>query len=96
MTDTWEGWFEALEGGTRLTCTEAILRLLSLSEALEFPVSTLLGETVSEPEADTVKAIAEKLEVLNWQLAREKALRRSTCIGGWFPYTWSPWRFLRP
>ena len=51
--------------------------LLSLSEALETPVSTLLGETVTEPEADAVKAIAEKLEVLNLQLARRKVLRRS-------------------
>ena len=51
--------------------------LLSLSEALETPVSTLLGETVTEPEADAVKAIAEKLEILNLQLARRKVLRRS-------------------
>lgn len=51
--------------------------LLSLSEALETPVSTLLGENVAEPEADAVKAIAEKLEVLNLQLARRKVLRRS-------------------
>ena len=50
--------------------------LLSLSEALETPVSTLLGETVAEPEADTLKALSEKLEVLNLQLARRKELRR--------------------
>ena len=29
--------------------------LIALSEALETPVSTLLGETVAETEADTVK-----------------------------------------
>ena len=39
--------------------------LLSLSEVLETPVSTLLGETVAEPEADALKALSEKLEVLN-------------------------------
>ena len=43
--------------------------LISLSEALETPVSTLLGETVIETEVDTLKAISEKLEVINMQLA---------------------------
>lgn len=51
--------------------------LLTLSEALETPVSTLLGETVVEPEADTIKAISEKLEIINLQLARKKTLRRN-------------------
>ena len=51
--------------------------LLALSETLETPVSTLLGETVAEAEADEVKALAEKLEVINLQFARRKALRRS-------------------
>ena len=37
--------------------------LIALSEALETPVSTLLGETVAETEADTVKALSEKLEI---------------------------------
>lgn len=50
--------------------------LISISEALETPVSTLLGETVAEPEADTLKAISEKLEVINLQLARREALKR--------------------
>lgn len=50
--------------------------LLTLSEALDTPVSTLLGETVVEPEADTIKAISEKLEIINLQLARKKTLRR--------------------
>ena len=36
--------------------------LISLSEVLETPVSTLLGETVTEAEADNLKAISEKLE----------------------------------
>ena len=50
--------------------------LISLSEALETPVSTLLGETVIETEIDTLKAISEKLEVINLQLARRKTMRR--------------------
>lgn len=50
--------------------------LISLSEVLETPVSTLLGETVTETEADTLKAISEKLEVINLQLAQRKTMRR--------------------
>ena len=55
--------------------------LLALSEALETPVSTLLGETVAEPEAEDLRAIAEKLEVLNLQLAQRKELRRKALRG---------------
>lgn len=50
--------------------------LISISELLETPVSTLLGETVIETEADSLKAISEKLEVINWQLAQRKLTRR--------------------
>lgn len=50
--------------------------LISISEVFETPVSTLLGETVTEPEADDLKAISEKLEVINLQLAQRKAARR--------------------
>ena len=50
--------------------------LISISEALETPVSTLLGETVIETEVDNIKAISEKLEVINWQLAQRKNTRR--------------------
>ena len=50
--------------------------LISLSEVLETPVSTLLGETVIETEADTLKAITEKLEVINLQLAQRKITGR--------------------
>ena len=46
--------------------------LISVSEALETPVSTLLGETVVEKPAEDLKAIAEKLEVINRQLAKRK------------------------
>ena len=51
--------------------------LIALSEALETPVSTLLGETLAESEADEVKVLAEKLEVINLQFARRKAFRRN-------------------
>lgn len=51
--------------------------LILLSEALETPVSTLLGETVIETEADGLKAIAEKLEVINLQLVNRKIARRN-------------------
>ena len=50
--------------------------LISISEALETPVSTLLGETVIEAEVDSLKAISEKLEVINLQLAQRKTTRR--------------------
>ena len=56
--------------------------LIALSEALEPPVSTLLGENVAETEADTVKALSEKLEIINLQFARRKALRRSALHWG--------------
>ena len=50
--------------------------LISLSEVLEIPVSTLLGETVVETEVDRLKAISEKLEIINLQLAQRKTTRR--------------------
>lgn len=53
-----------------------------LSEALETPVSTLLGETVAEIEADEIKALSEKLEIINLQFARRKAMRRSALHWG--------------
>lgn len=43
---------------------------------LETPVSTLLGETVIETEVDALKAISEKLEVINLQLSQRKITRR--------------------
>ena len=51
--------------------------LISISELLETPVSTLLGETVVEPQADDLKAISEKLEVINSQLAQRKTARQN-------------------
>lgn len=50
--------------------------LISISEVLETPVSTLLGETVIESKFDDLKAISEKLEIINLQLAQRKTARR--------------------
>lgn len=46
--------------------------LISISQALETPVSTLLGETIVETQVDDLKVICEKLEVVNLQLAQRK------------------------
>ncbi len=50
--------------------------LISISEALETPVSTLLGENVVESKADDLKAISEKLEVINLRFAKRKAAKQ--------------------
>lgn len=50
--------------------------LISLSEALETPVSTLLGEAVTELRESDLKVISEKLEVINLQLAQRKTAKR--------------------
>ena len=51
--------------------------LISISEAFETPVSTLLGENVVEAKADNLRAISEKLEVINLQLAHRKTTRQN-------------------
>ena len=56
--------------------------MLSLSEVLETPVSTLLGETVVVPQTDNLKAISEKLETINLQLAQRTAARRKVLHWG--------------
>ena len=50
--------------------------LIAISEVFETPVSTLLGENVIETEVDNLKAISEKLEVINLQLAQKETTRR--------------------
>ncbi len=50
--------------------------LVSISEVLETPVSTLLGENISESKVDNLKAISEKLEIINLQLLQRKNARR--------------------
>lgn len=62
---------------TGLSVPDAEL-LVALSEILETPVGVLLGETAALPQADDIKAIAEKLESINLLLARQKEMRRKT------------------
>ena len=50
--------------------------LISISEVLETPVSMLLGENIVESDADDLKAISAKLEVINLQLAQRKTTRK--------------------
>ena len=50
--------------------------LIALSQVLDTPVSTLLGQTLAPAESDDLKAISEKLEVINLQLARKKTAER--------------------
>lgn len=50
--------------------------LISISEELETPVSTLLGETVTESKVNDLKAISEKLEIINLQLVQRKITRQ--------------------
>lgn len=50
--------------------------LISISQAFETSVSTLLGETIVESKVDDLKAISEKLEIINLQLSQRKILRR--------------------
>ena len=52
--------------------------LICISEVLETPVSTLLGETIIESKVDDLKAISEKLEIINLQLAQRKTTIRKT------------------
>lgn len=50
--------------------------LVSISEVLETPISTLLGENISESKVDDLKAISEKLEIINLQLLQRNKARR--------------------
>lgn len=50
--------------------------LISLADALDTPVATLLGETVEAGEPEGIQAISEKLELVNLQLARMQESRR--------------------
>ncbi len=52
--------------------------LIALADELDTSVSELLGETVTEPAADDLKTISEKLEVINLQLAKRSMSRIKT------------------
>ena len=48
--------------------------LIWLADELDTSVSTLLGESVPETASDDLKIIAEKLEVINLQLAKRRRM----------------------
>ena len=50
--------------------------LVSISEVFETPVSTLLGENISESKVDDLKAISEKLDIINLQLLKRKKTKK--------------------
>ena len=50
--------------------------LVAISEVFETPVSTLLGENISESKVDDLKAISEKLEIINLQLLQRNNAKR--------------------
>lgn len=50
--------------------------LIALSEIFETSVSTLLGENIPAAKTDDLKAISEKLEVINLQLAHARSSKR--------------------
>ncbi len=49
--------------------------LIALADELDTSVSVLLGESVIEPMTDDLKSIAEKLEVINLQLAKKSRFK---------------------
>ena len=54
--------------------------LIKISNFFDTPVSTILGENIQEKEKNDLKVIAEKLEVINDQLANKQELKRKRII----------------
>lgn len=50
--------------------------LISISAVFDTPVSTFLGENLSESKEDDLKVISEKLEIINLQLSQRKKEKR--------------------
>lgn len=50
--------------------------LISISAVFDTPISTLLGENLSESKEDDLKVISEKLEIINLQLSQRKKEKR--------------------
>lgn len=50
--------------------------LVTISELFETPVSEILGESIEEKEANDLKVISEKLEVINEQLSISQKQKR--------------------
>lgn len=55
--------------------------LITLADELDTSVSVLLGEPVVEPAQDDLKTIAEKLEVINLQMAKKSMTKVKTIRG---------------
>ncbi len=55
--------------------------LVEISDILEMPVSTLLGETIATEREDELKVISEKLEIINLQLS-QKSIKKRKLIHG--------------
>lgn len=54
--------------------------LISLSEALDTSVSVLLEEVVDQKEANDIKVISEKLEIIDIQLAISREAKRKKLL----------------
>lgn len=54
--------------------------LVKISNYFNIPVSTILGENIEEKEQNDLKVIAEKLEIINDQLATNQELKRKRII----------------
>lgn len=54
--------------------------LISISEVFDTPVSTILGENISENEMNDLKVISEKLEVINEQLSMKQKQKKKKRI----------------
>ena len=60
--------------------------LIEISEALETPVSVLLGGTAADQKADDLKAISEKLETIIFSFLGKKQKKSKCCIGSVFSF----------
>lgn len=54
--------------------------LVKISNYFNIPVSTILGENIEEKKQNDLKVIAEKLEIINDQLATNQELKRKRII----------------
>ena len=54
--------------------------LITISEIFETPVSEILGESIVEKETNDLKAISEKLEVINEQLSMKQKQKRKRIV----------------
>ena len=54
--------------------------LISISKVFDTPVSTILGENINEKDNNELKAISEKLEVINEQLAMNQKRKNKIIV----------------